>query len=76
MDRAWRRAARCAYADASLRPQWDWEKYLDTYRVWGHKLYNPDAEVEVEPGARRRQPHSADRHHRASALGRKQQLLA
>ena len=38
---------RCAYADASLRPRWDWEKYLDTYRVWGRKLYNPDAKVEV-----------------------------
>jgi hypothetical protein len=42
---------RCAYADASLRPRWDWEKYLDTYRVWGRKLYNPDANVEVEPAA-------------------------
>jgi len=42
-------AGRCAYADASLRPRWDWEKYLDTYRVWGRKLYNPDATVEVEP---------------------------
>ena len=42
-------AGRCAYADASLRPRWDWEKYLDTYRVWGRKLYNPDAKVEVEP---------------------------
>lgn len=40
---------RCAYADASLNPRWDWEKYLDTYRVWGRKLYNPDAKVEVEP---------------------------
>ena len=40
---------RCAYADASLRPRWDWEKYLDTYRVWGRKLYNPDAKVAVEP---------------------------
>ena len=40
---------RCAYADASLEPRWDWEKYLDTYRVWGWKLYNPDAKVEVEP---------------------------
>ena len=40
---------RCAYADASLRPRWDWEKYLDTYRVWGAKLYNPDAKVEVDP---------------------------
>ncbi len=40
---------RCAYADASLRPRWDWEKYRDTYRVWGRKLFNPDAKVEVEP---------------------------
>lgn len=40
---------RCAYADASLRPRWDWEKYLDTYRVWGRKLSNPEAKVEVEP---------------------------
>jgi hypothetical protein len=40
---------RCAYADASLRPRWDWEKYLDTYRVWGRKLYNRDAKVEVDP---------------------------
>jgi hypothetical protein len=40
---------RCAYADASLRPRWDWEKYLETYRVWGRKLYDPDAKVEVEP---------------------------
>jgi hypothetical protein len=38
---------RCAYADASLRPRWDWEKYLYTYRVWGRLLYNPDAEPEV-----------------------------
>jgi len=43
------RSGRCAYADASLRPRWDWEKYLATYRVWGRKLYNPDAAVEVEP---------------------------
>jgi hypothetical protein len=40
---------RCAYADASLRPRWDWEKYLLTYRVWGRNLYNPDAVVEVDP---------------------------
>lgn len=42
-------AGRCAYADPSLRPRWDWEKYLDTYRVWGAKLFNPDAKVEVDP---------------------------
>jgi hypothetical protein len=41
--------SRCAYADASLRPRWAWEKYLDTYRVWGRKLHTPDAQVAVEP---------------------------
>ena len=35
---------RCAYADASLRPRWDWEKYVYGHRVWGRLLYNPDAE--------------------------------
>jgi hypothetical protein len=38
---------RCAYADPSLRPRWDWQKYIYTYRVWGRLLYNPDAEPEV-----------------------------
>ena len=38
---------RCAYADSSLTPRWDWEKYLYTYRVWGRLLYNPDADAEV-----------------------------
>ena len=42
-------ASRCAYADASLRSRWDWEKYIDTYRVWGQKLYDPEAKVEVDP---------------------------
>jgi hypothetical protein len=35
---------RCAYADASLKPRWDWEKYAYSYRVWGRALYNPDAD--------------------------------
>lgn len=35
---------RCAYADSSLQPERDWEKYLYTYRVWGRLLYNPDAD--------------------------------
>ena len=34
---------RCGYADASLNPRWDWQKYLRTYQVWGAALYNPDA---------------------------------
>ena len=38
---------RCAYADASLRPRWDWQKYLYSYTVWGRLLYNPDAEPDV-----------------------------
>ena len=38
---------RCAYADASLHPKFDWEKYLYTYRVWGRLIYNPDAEPET-----------------------------
>jgi hypothetical protein len=38
---------RCAYADTSLKPQHDWEKYLYTYRVWGRLLYNPDADPEI-----------------------------
>lgn len=33
--------SRCAYADASLTPHWDWQKYEYTYRVWGSALYNP-----------------------------------
>jgi hypothetical protein len=35
--------SRCAYADASLEPHWDWQKYLYTYGSWGRLMYNPDA---------------------------------
>ena len=35
---------RCAYADAALKPRWDWEKYEYSYRVWGRALYNPDTD--------------------------------
>ena len=38
---------RCAYADASLRPHWDWEKYVYSHRVWGRLLYNPDSDPDV-----------------------------
>jgi hypothetical protein len=38
---------RCAYADETLAPKYDWEKYLYTYRVWGRLLYNPDSEPDV-----------------------------
>jgi hypothetical protein len=35
---------RCAYADATLNPKYDWQKFAYTYRVWGRCLYNPDAD--------------------------------
>ncbi|HEX4286380.1 MAG TPA: hypothetical protein VHZ28_14905 [Terracidiphilus sp.] len=38
---------RCAYVDAALNPTHDWRKYDYYYRVWGRKLYNPDADPEV-----------------------------
>ncbi len=38
---------RCAYADESLKPRWDWEKYLFSHRVWGRLLYNPDSEPDT-----------------------------
>jgi hypothetical protein len=38
---------RCAYADLSLKPRWDWEKYLYTLRLWGRLLYNPEAAPDV-----------------------------
>jgi hypothetical protein len=38
---------RCAYADASLKPRWDWEKYQYSLRVWGRLLYNPDSDPDA-----------------------------
>ena len=38
---------RCAYLDTSLTPRYDWEKFEYYYRVWGRKLYDPEAEPEV-----------------------------
>jgi hypothetical protein len=38
---------RCAYSDTSLNPRHDWQKYDLYYRVWGRKLYNPDADPET-----------------------------
>ena len=34
--------SRCGYADRSLDPQWDWQKYEYSTRVWGRMLYNPE----------------------------------
>ncbi|MDB5002820.1 MAG: hypothetical protein JWQ34_1045 [Mucilaginibacter sp.] len=38
---------RCAYEDVSLRPRWDWEKYLYSLRIFGRTLYNPDTDNDV-----------------------------
>ena len=38
---------RCAYADASLKPNWDWEKYAYTLRIFGRMLYNPATAPQV-----------------------------
>lgn len=38
---------RCAYADASLNPKYDWEKYEHYYRIWGRKLYDPECDPEA-----------------------------
>jgi len=37
---------RNAYADDSLRPANDFEKYLYYYGVWGRSLYNPDGDAD------------------------------
>jgi hypothetical protein len=38
---------RNGYADASLKPRWDWEKFGDYYRLWGRMLYNPATDPDV-----------------------------
>ena len=35
---------RLAYADKSLEPKWDWQKYDYQYRVWGRLIYNPETD--------------------------------
>jgi hypothetical protein len=54
--------SRTAYADASLVPHWDWEKYAYTYRVWGRLLYNPDIEKDIWLRALRSQFGNAAEH--------------
>jgi hypothetical protein len=38
---------RCGYKDSSLKPKWDWEKYLYSLRVFGRLAYNPNTEADV-----------------------------
>ncbi|MBV9744189.1 MAG: hypothetical protein JO099_10520 [Acidobacteriia bacterium] len=37
---------RCGYADESLTPKSDWQKYAYTYRLWGRLLYDPQADAD------------------------------
>jgi len=57
-----RPGGRCAYADQSLNPRWDWQKYAYSYRVWGRLLYDPETDADVWQRAMRRQfgPAGAD----------------
>ena len=45
---------RCAYADQSLAPRWDWEKYSYSLRLWGRLLYNPGSEPDAWQRAMRK----------------------
>jgi hypothetical protein len=38
---------RCGYLDTTLKPKWDWEKYLYSLRVFGRLAYNPKTEPDV-----------------------------
>ncbi|MGE5812637.1 MAG: hypothetical protein ACM339_14100 [Ignavibacteria bacterium] len=38
---------RCGSLDSSLKPRWDWEKYLYSLRVFGRLAYNPNCESNV-----------------------------
>ena len=38
---------RCGYLDSTLKPRWDWEKYLYSFRVFGRLAYNPNTEPNV-----------------------------
>lgn len=38
---------RCAYLDKSLKPRWDWEKYLYSLRIFGRLAYNPNTEPDA-----------------------------
>jgi hypothetical protein len=37
---------RNAYADKSLEPRYDWEKFQYQYRVWGRLIYNPETDAD------------------------------
>jgi hypothetical protein len=37
---------RNAYADKSLDPKYDWQKFNYQYRVWGRLIYNPETDAD------------------------------
>ena len=39
--------SRCGYADPTLDPKWDWQKYEYSTRVWGRMLFNPETSADV-----------------------------
>jgi hypothetical protein len=38
---------RNAYADKSLDPKYDWQKFEYQYRVWGRSVYNPETDADA-----------------------------
>jgi hypothetical protein len=53
---------RTAYADESLKPKYDFEKFLYSYRVWGRHIYDPDCEPDEYQRLLRQQFGSAAAH--------------
>jgi hypothetical protein len=53
---------RTAYAEESLRPKYDFEKFLYSYRVWGRHIYDPDCEPDEYQRLLRQQFGSAAAH--------------
>ncbi len=50
---------RCAYADESLNPAQDWQKFEYTYRLWGRLLYNPETDPDTWRRFLRKRFHTA-----------------
>lgn len=65
---------RIAYADKSLEPKWDWQKYEYQYRVWGRLVYNPETDADGYRRYLRQQLRGAARP-MESALGSASRIL-
>jgi hypothetical protein len=66
---------RTAYADQSLKPKYDFEKFLYSYRVWGRHIYDPDCEPDEYQRLLRQQFGSAAAHMEKS-LGSASKILS